>query len=332
MRRLSCLFAAILTLCPGPAIACQMTCFDSGPAAATRPVTRVATRPAPRPVPRPTRAPTPRPTPGPAALAAALGLHAVTRVWAGDVVTRSGALTTYTSLTAQLNAGTYAKQVAAVSTGQRSGYDALLSNARTTLTDGRAVSGDIYANYVWSGSTLRLDRYVFFQDDRELAARRAPVPTATPAPTPTRAPVRPAAPPPAPPRVAPVVPPVPTPAPTPQRPRRIMRAGIALAPQGDILSRVEVLRGRRVDLWPRATVDGAPTRITSWRLIAGEVSALGPVSGGGDQPFRAMWETVRADGTPFEIRFSVTAEVADQPQRTVEAEIRVIVRSPALVE
>ena len=338
MRRL---FVAIVivALGPGPvAAACDFGCFDAG-YVTSRPVSRPAPKPAPRPTPRPT----PRPAPKPASIAASMGLHSVTQVWAGDVVTRTGPVTTYTSNTVQQNAGTYAKQVAMVSTGQKSAYDSSLSNPRATLTDGRAVSGDIYANYVWTGSTLRLDRYVFFQDDLDIARQAAARPTAAPvrAPAPT---ARPAARTPRPiPIAAPVTPApvgfVATPRPAPSTPRptptprpRVVSAYIALAAQGDALARIEVLRGRRVDLWPRALVDGAPGRVSSWTLVAGDVTALGPVAGSGDQPLAARWDDVVFGSPPYDLRFSVFVEVPGEGLRRVDASIDVVVRSPAIVE
>jgi hypothetical protein len=321
----------IVAFGPGPvAAACDLGCFDAG---------YITSRPISRPTPRPT----PRPAPKPAAVAASMGLHSVTQVWAGDIVRRTGPVTTYTSNTVQQNAGTYAKQVATVSTGQKSAFDSSLSNQRATLTDGRVVSGDIYANYVWTGSTLRLDRYVFFQDDLEIARQAAERPTAAPAATPAPT-ARPAAPTPGPiPIAAPATPapvvavatPPPassTPRPTPTPRPRVVSTYIALAAQGDALARIEVLRGRRVDLWPRALVDGAPGRVSSWTLVAGEVTALGPVAGSGDQPLAARWDEVVFGAPPFSLRFTIFVDVPGEGQRRVDASIDVVVRSPAIVE
>ncbi|MGH2378832.1 MAG: hypothetical protein ACRDGT_10195, partial [Candidatus Limnocylindria bacterium] len=175
-------FVIALLLVPGSlAEGCSAACFDGG-GSSGRSVKRAAPKAAPRP--------TPRPAPRAQTVAASLGLHRVNQVWAGDVVKRSGPVTTYTSKTVQQNAGTYAKKVAQVGSGQKSAYDAALSNKRTKMTDGRAVSGDIYANYVWTGTTLKLDRYVFFQDDREVARRPTPAPVRTAAPLRTAAPAR----------------------------------------------------------------------------------------------------------------------------------------------
>ncbi|MGH2377783.1 MAG: hypothetical protein ACRDGT_04845, partial [Candidatus Limnocylindria bacterium] len=123
-----------------------------------------------------------------------------------------------------------------------------------------------------------------------------------------------------------------TPRPTATPPPRAVTAYVALAAQGDALARIEVLRGRRVDLWPRALVDGTPGRVSSWTLAAGEVSALGATSGAGDQPFAAMWESVSLGGIPFGLRFDVTVDVPGEGQRRVDARIEVLVRSPAIVE
>ena len=316
MRGAAAILGAVLVLVPmTEAAACDRRCIaGGGDVLSAKAVRRAAPKPTPRPIVR--RAPTPTPRPQPASkkavdtLAAQLGIHRVNQVWAGDVVTKNGPVTTYASNTVQQDAGTYAKRVATVGTGVKSSYDSLLANGRTSLSDGRPVSGDIYANYVSKGSTVVFDKFVFFQDDREVAQRTpTPTPRATPRPTPAPRPTaapRPAAqvgrpratptPSPAPtrrPRSTPRPTAAPTPAPTAApAPPRVVRAGIALAAQGDPLGRIEVLRGRRVDLWPRATVDGSPGRVPSWRLASGELTALGPLSGGGDEPLRAMWDVL----------------------------------------
>lgn len=348
--------ALVLLMAPANvAEACGGGCFDDGGSSSGRSVRRAPAKAAPRaparPAPRATPRPTPRPVPRAQTVAAAMGLHRVNKVWAGDVVQRKGPVTTYTSKTAQQNAGTFAKQVASVASGQKSAYDLVLSNKRTTMTDGRAVSGDIYANYIWNGSTMKLDRFVFFQDDREVARAAtptaAPVRTAAPVPTPApRATPRPAVATPrstlrsastprprSTPRPAATVRPNRTPRPTatPRAPA-VVSAGLALAAQGDALARVEVLRGRRVELWPRALVDGSPGRVVSWTYASGEVTALGPLGGSSDGPFAARWDQITPPGSWFTVRMSVTVDVPGEGQRTVSASIEVLVRSPAIVE
>lgn len=163
--------------------------------------------------------PEPRPTPievvpDREAMAEALGLHRVTEVWVEHTTTREGPVTTYSSRTEALAAGTYARLVARVGTGEPSPYDGVVLGGRTALRDGRPVAGEIYENYVWNGQDYVVNAYVFFQDDSELTRvlRIDAPPTVTPVvpPTaPTSAPVTdtgigPLGPPPAP--VAPVGP------------------------------------------------------------------------------------------------------------------------------
>jgi hypothetical protein len=124
-----------------------------------------------------------------------------------------------------------------------------------------------------------------------------------------------------------------TPVPPPSPPAaHDVRAGVALGPQADVLSRVEILRGRRVRLWIRAFVDGAPSRVISWRLAAGDVTALGPVAGSGDEPFSAQWLTVGRPGDVFVLRFDAVVAVSGGDPRSAPAVVAVTVRSPALVE
>jgi len=292
------------------------------------------------------------PSPDPVALAAAAGRHMVTEVWTSDIVSTQGTTTTYSSTTASAHPGTSAELVASVATGEASPYDALLFNRRTSLTDGRAVKGDVYANYVWNGYDWVFDKYVFFQDDLELARlAQTPIPTPPPAsiqppsatPPPSTAPaavptpVPTASPMPA--YVAPVtgdVPPASTagspPSPVSQPRPRTVRAGIALAPQADPLGRIEVLRGRLIPLWVRATVDGVPVRVTRWQLVSGDVLALGPFSGTGDEPLMATWRSIPAVGGSYTVHIRATVDVDGEGPRDVDAAIDVVVRAPALVE
>jgi hypothetical protein len=270
---------------------------------------------------------------------AELGLHWVTDVYVADTVTSQGLTTTYATTTASIDAGTSARLVTTVATGERSSFDALLFNPRMTLSDGRPVSGSVYENYVWNGNDWVVDKYVFFQDDSEtgsvpLVALRPPSTTPSGAfpgggldtdsstayiapltsdlePSPVGGPDRSAD------------------APGPARSREV-RVGIALAPQADPLGRVEVLRGRRVALWIRATVDGSPARVTGWTLLPGELTALGPLSGTGDEPLLATWRSL--SGAPYTVRATATVDVPGEASRQIEATIDVIVRSPALVE
>lgn len=288
--------------------------------------------------------------PDPAAEAAAHGLHFVNEVFSGHVTTTAGDLTTYTSTTASYEAGTAARLVATVGTGEATGYDDVVLGGRTTLSDGRSVAGQIYENYVWTGVDWAVNAYVFFQDDAELArlAQQAqPSPPATvapivePAPAPALAPFvapsAPAAPVDEPNVVAVAVPPaapvVEASPPVPSAPRvRIVRAGLALAPQADPLARIEVLRGRRIPLWVRATVDDVPARVITWELRAGEVTVLGPVVGSGDEPLVASWRVLSPRGADFVLTVRARVEVPGATPVEVDAETRVVVSSPAVVE
>ncbi len=341
-------------------------------------------------------APPPAPAPPvgstPDEIAALYGLHAVNQVWAGNVVTTTGLATTYSTATESFDPGTRAKLVARVGTGEASAYDALLSTGRMALSDGRPVKGDVYASYVWNVNDWVVDRYVFFQDDLEIArlASPSPAPAATvtpptPAP-PTGAPVAPVVAPVAPvvapvvasfaPVIAPspvavaapavVVPVGPVVAPVPGQPQatvigpafvaptfedpasarpgsqpspssarpapRVVVAGIALGPQADLLGRIEVLRGRRIALWIRATVDGTPARVVTWRLVSGDLTALGPISGSGDDPLVATWRTIPTAGAPITVWIRATIDVVAEGPREADAILEVVVRSPALVD
>lgn len=113
---------------------------------------------------------------------------------------------------------------------------------------------------------------------------------------------------------------------------RLVRAGIALAPQADPLDRVEVLRGRRIPLWIRATIDDVPARVTGWALLSGELISLGPVAATGDEPLVATWRSVTRPGTSFRVRVLASIDVPVEGRREVETSIEVVVRSPAIVQ
>jgi hypothetical protein len=309
----------------------------------------------------------------------AQGFYLVTKEYTGDTVTVSGPLTTYGFQTRDVAPTSIARDVAVVTSGQRSPFDNTSSNSRPTLSDGRPVGGTYVDSYTLdaNGNKTFITR-TFLADDAELAkdaARKttgsvAPAEVVVPAPAPVPAPDLPqpqipsaespvVASPTAVPDVPEIVRPIGLglePA-APREPEREwivvrdedgpggpgaplpppaggsdVRAGVALAPQADVLSRIEVLRGRRVGLWIRGTVDGSPSRVLGWRLVSGDVAALGPVSGSGDDPFVAQWLHVGRAGDAFVIRFSAVVEVRGGTARSVPAEITVTVRSPALVE
>jgi hypothetical protein len=295
--------------------------------------------------------------------AAELGFHAVTEVRTEDRVIVSGDRTTYVTETQRDDAGTFARAVASVGTGEGSGYDGLTANGRMTLSDGRPVAGVVYETVVWNGHEFVHSSFDFFADDSELARHATPVAPSAPippavvaplieAPVAPRAPVSLVAPAFAPsatiepstgterdtdtavpsvwtPPASGAVPPSSVPGRAQPVPHDV-RAGVALGSQADVLRSIEVLRGRRVSLWIRATVDGSPARVISWRLASGEVTALGPVAGSGEDPLIAEW-LVPAE-TAFALVFEAVVSVPGEGARTVPAVIDVTVRSPAIVQ
>ncbi len=266
-----------------------------------------------------------------------LGLHAVTTVKVADERSTSDGTTTYTTTTAAMNAGTFARKVASVTTGEVTPYDLATSGERMMMSDGRSVAGDWYANYVVRDGRLALDRYVFFADDSETARARVPQPT-TAAPLPSQRPA-----------VITVVQPTASAAPSSTRPlERAPRpappppatpvpvsrvdAAVALEPAGDELGKIEILRGRPVELWLRARVNGQPAGIVRWTYVSGEVIALGPLSGSGAGPFRATWRSVTGSGEAYVVRLRATVAVPGEGEREADATVEVTVLAPAIVE
>lgn len=295
----------------------------------------------------------PAPPPPPVPIAPS-GIYYVTEVYVADIVTVSGPLTTYATATIADTPGTYARVADTVGTGGWSPFDGAAFNGRASLGDGRQVAGTYYENFVISNGSFVPVSVVFFQDDADLAGTPAPTPTpaptstpaptATPAPVPTQAPASIPTPVPAvaaspgptstpAPLATPAVAPVPLARPTaPPSPRRIpvLRPGIASSPLGDAAFSIEVLRGRSIVLWLRAVVDGVTVPVSSWQVVSGEHTALGALSGGGDEPFRARWDAVTRPGTSWVLRVAVTV-VVDGISYPATGDVSVVVRSPALV-
>lgn len=285
-----------------------------------------------------------------ASQAAALGLYEVTQVWAGDYTTTQGDTTTYGSNAVDLQAGTFARQVAVIATGESSPLDGLSMNARMTLSDGRETAGAFYETFACDAATCRSLGYTYFADDSETRHASAPPPSSVPSDPLVLLPPPPVAVPPPPsytplattpsfvegprdiadPSDGPLSLVVPIAAPSALA-RRDVRAGVALAPQGDMLGSVEVLRGRRVALWIRATVDGVPATVVSWSLASGDVVALGALAGAGDEPFLAVWESLAPRGSAFAVRFTATVGLGAGGVAVTDASLAVVVRSPALV-
>ena len=272
------------------------------------------------------------------------GLYVVTDVYTGDVVTSTGSTTTYATTTTHETPGTWARVIDTVGTGEGGALDGASMNTRARLADGQLVAGTYYEDFVLTADGFVSVNIVFFQDDSVTTVPvatpepPAPAPTAAPAapraapaasppaawsPSPASAPAPTAAPPPAVgpgPTVAPVV---------PRRPvEQVATAGLALGETATVLRSIEVLRGRRVALWPRAFLNGAAVPVRSWRLVSGYADLVDPASGGGSVPCEATWLTLAPPGSAWTLRFEVTSDAV--PGRVLAATIDVVVRSPAL--
>ncbi len=110
--------------------------------------------------------------PDPHDQAAREGLYQVADVYVRNEVTRSGEVTTYSTLTEHRVIDTYARPVGTVRTGEASPFDGAAFNGRTALSTGELVAGTYYEDYVWTGDRFVRANIVFFQDDTELARRR----------------------------------------------------------------------------------------------------------------------------------------------------------------
>ena len=271
--------------------------------------------------------------PDPAPLVVPEGLYLVTDVYAGDVVTRSGDTITYGTTTVSETPGTYARVIDVVGTGGASAYDGASLNGRAHASDGRPVAGTYYEDFVLSSSGFISVNVVFFQDDSE-THRRDEEPTAIPRPTSSPAPVTtvPTGP-------APSARPVSGPTTVTARPtvEPIERgepltlaasAGIALGPAAPVLARLEVLRARRVQLFPRAFVNGDAVAVRTWRLASGVVNEGSCTGSGTSASCEATWTELPPAGQVWTLRFELTTDAL--PGRTIVATIEVAVRSPAL--
>jgi hypothetical protein len=256
------------------------------------------------------------------------GVYYVTETYVADVVTSSGPLTTYSTSTVHESTGSYARVLDTIGTGTSSAFDGSAFNGRRALSDGRAVAGTYYQNYVLTDGGFVPVNIVFFQDDAELArllaadtAARAVTPSRPPMPSSTKrqltsaccAPERPVA--------------VAAPTPAPLKP---ITPGISLLPASAPLSRLEVLRGRAVSLWPRAFAGDREIPVRSWTVISGEPGETLAIAGSGAVAFQSSWARLAPPGAAYELVFRIEVDTPDTGHRTVDAAIAVVVRSPAL--
>ena len=267
------------------------------------------------------------PDPDPVPFVVPAGLYFVTDTYIGDVVATSDATTTYSTTTVHESTGSFARVIDSVDTGASSAFDGTAFNGRGALTDGRALAGTYYENFVLTPDGYVPVSIVFFQDDSE--TRRRTTASSPPPATPSRG----TTPPPA------VVSAAPQSAPTPApsiKPRAFvapaaptLRAGIALAADGPVLASAEVLRGRLIHFWPRAFANDVSVPIRSWHLLSAQPDDVSATSGRAE-PLAAQWIQMPAPGVVWSLRFQVFTEGA--PTEGLEAQISIVLRSPALVD
>jgi hypothetical protein len=249
------------------------------------------------------------------------------------MVATSGVTTTYSTTTVHESTGTYARVIDTVYTGASSAFDGSAFNGRGALTDGRALAGTYYENFVLTAAGYVPVSIVFFQDDSE-SKRRGSAPSPSPAPSAPTATWAPAA------TWVPGGGPVAprgavTPGPSfkpatpiaPAAPK--LRAGVALAPDGATLDSAEVLRGRLVHFWPRAFANDVAVPIRSWRLLSAQPDRISANSGN-IEPLAAQWIQMPDPGVRWSLRFEIFTEFA--PTERLEAQITIAVRSPALID
>jgi hypothetical protein len=272
----------------------------------------------------------PEPDPDPAPfIAPPPDLYYVTDTYVADVVSHDGPLTTYSTSTVHESTGSYARVLETVATGEPSAYDGRAFNGRHTLSDGRAVAGTYYENYILTVDGFIPISIVFFQDDAELAR----ILRGTPPPEVPASPRQPPS------EVDAFVPvccvaerPDAVAAPTSVPPTRPIRPGLSLLPLSSPLARLEVLRGRAVALWPRAFIDDREVPVRSWTVVSGQAGDAPATAGSGTVPFRTSWSRLAPPGAAYDAVLRIEVETPGIGHRTVDAAIVVVVRSPALEE
>ncbi len=271
--------------------------------------------------------PQPAPAPDPVPFVVPTGLYYVTDTYVADVVATLDATTTYSTTTVRESTGTYARVIDTVDTGGSSAFDGIAFNGRGALTDGRALAGTYYENFVLTPNGYVPVNVVFFQDDSETRRRDAAASPASATASP------PATPGPAVPSAAPRSVTAPGPSFQPQTPAAPvalkLRAGIALAPDGPTLAAAEVLRGRVIQFWPRAFANDVAVPIRTWRLVSAQPDHISATSGR-VEPLAAQWIEMPAPGARWSLRFEIFTEMSATER--LEAEISITLRSPALID
>jgi hypothetical protein len=267
--------------------------------------------------PRPTRRPAP---PATQPVQIPPGLYRVTEVYAGDVVTRAGDVTSYATITRHQDTDTYARVLEQVATGVPSVYDGSAINGRRTLSDGALIAGTYYENYIFDGADFRPVSIVFFQDDSELARRR-------PSPAPTAAPSRGS--PTATPSLRPVLAPSAALRATPAPTFGPVVIGVDPTRGGSVLDRIEVARGARYAF--RVNVRGGA--LASWSLVAGVNDAYNaPGWHAAAEPLFGQWLRLAPMSESWTLALRVRVGTPSGALVERDGTIAVLVRSPAVVE
>lgn len=262
------------------------------------------------------------PVPAAAALDLPEGIYLVTDRYVDDVVSHAGPVTVYSTETVHEITGSYARVLETVATGARSDFDGTAFNGRGSLTDGRAVAGTYYENYVRTGDGFVAVSVVFFQDDLETARALRPTgPSTAPVNEPAFAPV--AAP--APTAIGSVAPIIADPQPQvlPVKEPDLQERIVVPAPRAAVPDRsLEVLRGRRI------AISFPDPGLTRWTFIGGDAVVMGATAAAPTQPFVARWDRLAPVGGVWVTRFAL----AFTDGTTRDLVVRVAVRAPGLVE
>ena len=256
------------------------------------------------------------------------GLYRVTEVYAGDVVSRTGDLTTYGTAVEHRETDTYARVLETIGTGERSAFDGSAFNGRGSLSNGQLLAGTYYEDFVRDGARFVPVSVVFFQDDSELVRRSRAARVTSPAlplavaPSSSRPVIAPPPGPRAPPSVA-VAPDPPA-------------IAIGLDPTGGsaVLDSLEVARAARYAFRVNARGIAAHVVLHAWQLVDGVNDATNAPGWHGASDFLiGTWLRLPRPDTSWELTLRVRLRSADGgPLFEREGRARVWVRSPAVVE
>src|SRR5204863_5832568 len=84
-----------------------------------------------------------------------------------------------------------------------------------------------------------------------------------------------------------------------ERPLLPVRPGLSLMPATAPLTKIEVLRGRAISIWPRAFAGGREIPVRAWSLRSGDPGAAQTTTGVGAAPFQTSWTRPAAPGAAY---------------------------------